>query len=186
VITATYDVHNSKLLSTWRTAIEQWLSNFLAEYGRHAIWLVPALAFAEACIGLGLFVSGAFLVIVGTTLLSTENASLTQIMILAFLGATSGDHLGYLIGRWVGPGFHHTKLAGRYRESINRAEQMILRHGVLAIFAGRFIPAIRSIVPGLVGVSGLHPLRYSLSDLLACLLWSAALGAILLGTDAFF
>ena len=30
-----------------------------------AIWLVPALAFAEACLGIGLFVSGLFLVCYG-------------------------------------------------------------------------------------------------------------------------
>ncbi len=155
----------------------------MAEYGRHAIWLVPAFAFAEACIGLGLLVSSAFLVIVGATLLSTGYATLYQIVPLAMLGALAGDHVGYWVGRWLGPGFHHSKLAEKYRPSLLRAEAMIRRFGALAILIGRFVPAVRSLVPGLLGISGFNAVRYSLVDLLACIAWSLALGAILAGAQ---
>lgn len=151
----------------------------MASYGRQAIWLVPAFAFAEACIGIGLFVSGAFLVIIGVTLLGTENATLVQITPLAFAGALAGDHVGYWLGRRVGPGFHHTAFAARYQKSIAKAENMIRRFGGMAIFVGRFIPAIRSVVPGMLGIAGFRPGLYSLLDVLACLLWSLALATIL-------
>lgn len=143
---------------------------------------MPAFAFAEACIGIGLFVSGAFLVIVGVTLLGTDTATLAQITPLAFAGAVAGDHVGYWLGRQVGPGFHHTAFAPRYRPSIVKAENLIRRFGGLAIFVGRFIPAIRSVVPGMLGVAGFRPGLYSLLNLLACLLWSMALAAILAGS----
>ena len=150
------------------------------EYG---LLLVPLFAFAEACIGIGLLVSGAILVVVATILIGADAATITQIMPLAFAGALAGDHVGYYAGRWLGPGFHKTKLAARYRVSLERAEVMISRHGTWAIFIGRFIPAIRSLIPPLLGISGFPLLRYSLYDTLACLLWALALGLILAGTS---
>jgi len=160
------------------------VTDWLTQYGPHAIWLVPVFAFAEACIGLGLFVSGAFLVIIGTMLLTSADATLAQIVPLAMLGALAGDHVGFYTGRWAGPRFHQTRIALRYAQSFDRAERMIRRYGVLAVFIGRFIPAIRSIVPGMLGVTGFNKLRFTLLDTLACAGWALALGAILAGTRA--
>ena len=64
---------------------------------------------------------------------------------------------------------------------MEKAEGIIHHYGIAAIFIGRFIPAIRSIIPALVGVSGIERLRYSFIDALACLCWVLALAAILKG-----
>ena len=64
-----------------------------------------------------------------------------------------------------------------------KAEGLIRRYGSAAIFIGRFIPAIRSIIPALVGASGIKRLRYSLVDTLACLCWVMAFAAILMGIN---
>ena len=61
---------------------------------------------------------------------------------------------------------------------------MIRRHGPIAIFIGCFIPAIRSLVPALLGISQFNRLRYSLLDAGACFLWALALGGILPGVDS--
>jgi membrane-associated protein len=151
------------------------------EYG---LLLIPLFAFAESCIGIGLIVSGAILVVVATVLIGADAATIAQIVPLAFAGALLGDHVGYYTGRWLGPGFHQTRLAARYRQSLERAETMIRRRGAWAIFIGRFIPAIRSLVPPMLGISGFPLLRYSLYDMMACLMWALALGLILAGTSA--
>ena len=147
---------------------------------------MPAFAFAEACIGIGLIVSGAFLVIVATTLLTTETATLQQIIPLAFAGALLGDHAGFYAGRWIGPGFHHTRLAEKYRSAVQKTESTILRFGPMVVFIGRFIPAIRSLVPPMLGIAGFRPLLFTPLDVAACGLWSLALGGILLGTSQVF
>lgn len=144
------------------------------------------LAFLEACLGVGLLVSGAFLLVLATATYARELASIELIVVLAFLGAVSGDHLGFHLGRWIGPGFHHTGVARRYQDSLRKAELMIRRYGAMVVFIGRFVPAIRSVVPAMLGLSGFHPLRYLLLDVLACLLWSVALGAIIMGLDLGF
>lgn len=136
--------------------------------------------------GIGLFVSGAVLVVVATVLVSGEVASILQIAPLAFLGAVLGDHTGFYAGRWLGPRFHRTRLAERYRHRLERAERLARDRGALAIFIGRFIPAVRSMIPALLGMSGFARTRYSVLNLLACLLWAAALGLILSGTSRLF
>ena len=100
------------------------------------------------------------------------------------LGAVLGDHVGYYAGLWFGPRFHHTRIAIRYRDKVEKAEKLIRRYGAWVIFIGRFIPAIRSLIPAALGVSGFKRLRFSLLDILACALWSIALAIIVVSLDA--
>lgn len=136
---------------------------------------VPFLAFAEACIGIGLFVSGVILFSVTTLLYNAGVLSLTEIAMLAFPGAVLGDQAGFHAGRFLGPGIHHTKFGRRYAAQIQKAEQMIKRYAGGAVFIGRFIPAIRSLIPAALGISGFESRRYFFLDIAACALWSVAL-----------
>lgn len=144
-----------------------------------AIYLVPVFAFAEACVGIGLLISGAILVAVASLLLANDIASLAQILPLAVAGAVLGDHVGFYTGRWIGPRFHAVGFARKHRAKLQKSEAMILRFGPYAIFIGRFLPAIRSLVPAMLGISGFNATRYSMLDVAACVLWSACLGVIL-------
>jgi membrane-associated protein len=147
---------------------------------------VPLFAFAEACIGIGLLVSGAFLLLVATTLYSTGIAPLAVMIPLAMIAAMLGDHTGFYAGRWLGPRLHGSRLSLRYRQRIHKAEAMVRRHGAWAIFIGRFIPAIRSLIPAALGISDFDRLRYSILDALACALWATALAGLVLALDAGF
>ena len=140
--------------------------------------LVPLLAFLEACIGIGLFISGALLLIVCSALFSAGAAGLETIMPLAFAGALLGDHVGFYVGNFLGPRFHHSSFADKYTSQVERADQLIRRFGGLAVFIGRFVPAIRSIVPAILGISGFSRRRFSFLDVGACLAWSIALGVL--------
>lgn len=162
--------------------MEQIVSNWLQSHQAYAIWLVPAFAFLESCLGIGIFVSGAFLVLVASLVLANELASIELIVVLGFCGAVVGDQVGFHIGRWLGPRFHHLALVERHRGKINKAEDLIRGRGAVAIFVGRFVPAIRSLIPAMLGISGFRPWRYSLLDMCACAVWALALGLIVSGT----
>jgi len=166
--------------------IEQVFVDWINAKSQYALILIPLFAFLEACVGVGLLVSGVFLLAVATVVFASQLASIETIVLLAFTGAVLGDHLGFYLGRWVGPRFHHSLLANKYRGSIERAEVLIRRYGSAAIFIGRFIPAIRSMIPAMLGISGFKRLRYLFFDVLACLLWAIALGAIVMGLDIGF
>jgi len=145
--------------------------------------VVPLLAFLEAFVGIGLFISGAILLSVCTLLYVEQIATLQQMLPLAFLGALLSDHSGYYIGRSMGPRFHQTSFAIKRAEMLEKAEQNIAKYGVFAIFIGRFLTPIRSVVPLVTGLSGMARARYTAFDLLACTLWTICLGVLVVGLD---
>jgi membrane-associated protein len=163
--------------------IESFILDWLDSNRDYAIAIVPLLAFAESCVGIGLVISGALLLLVASTLYSNGIAGLEVLLPLAFFGALIGDHAGYYFGRSLGARFHQIGLIKKYQANVAKAEGLIRRYGSAAIFIGRFIPAIRSIIPALVGASGIKRLRYSLVDALACLCWVMAFAAILMGIN---
>lgn len=157
------------------TIIETLFSDWLYTNRHLAPIIVSGLAFAESCIGIGIFVSGAFLLIATTLLFNNDVLGLYQIGMLAFAGALLGDQAGFWVGTRAGPGFHHTRLAQRYTKQLTRGEELVRKHGSFAIFIGRFIPAIRSLVPALLGVSGFGRRKYVILDVVACASWALAL-----------
>lgn len=165
------------------TKIEQSLLDWLNANSDLAILLIPALAFLESCVGVGIFVSGVFLLAVATTLFTTEIASATTIVILAFGGALAGDHCGFYLGRVLGPRFKNSRIAQRHETKIIKANLLISRYGWAAIFIGRFVPAIRSLIPALLGVGNFPARKYSVLDSLACFFWACALGFIVIGLE---
>ena len=156
---------------------------WLRAHQEYALIIVLIIAFLEACLGVGLFISGVILLSVCTIMYAENIATLPQMLPLAFLGALIADHSGYYIGRWFGPRFHHTQFAIKRKKTLDKAESLLLRFGEFAIIFGRLMTAIRSIVPLLTGVSGLSPLRYTLYDLLACTIWTTGLGLLVVGID---
>jgi membrane-associated protein len=102
---------------------------------------------------------------------------------LAFCGALLSDHSGYYIGRFMGPKIHETNFAIKRAKMLQRAEKSIVKFGPAAIFFGRFLTPVRSIVPLLTGVSGLPRARYAFYDSLACGLWAFCLGLLVVGLD---
>jgi|TARA_B110000971_G_scaffold94668_1_gene97381 membrane protein DedA with SNARE-associated domain len=151
---------------------------------KQSAWMsIPVLAFLEACPGLGLLASGILLLSVATFLYSEQLLILQQLLPMAFAGACIADHLGFYVGRGFGAKFHATAWAKKRAAQLNRTEGYILNHGASAILIGRFVPAIRSLVPIMVGGSGISKLKFSLIDVLACALWSSALGLLVVGLE---
>lgn len=144
---------------------------------------MPVIAFAEACPGIGLLVSGVVLLGVCTVMYTEQIATLGQMLPLAFLGACLADHTGYYLGRWIGPPFHQTRLALRRKATLDKAEKLLRNHGEFAIVFGRLMTAIRSLIPMLTGISGMSRWRYSLYDMLACAIWTSGLGLLVVGLD---
>ena len=166
--------------------IDELFLGWLREHQEYALLIVPAIAFLEACLGIGIFISGVVLLTTCTIMYTEQIATLSQMLPLAFLGATVADHSGYYIGRWFGPRFHHTSFALKRKKLFDKTEAMIVRFGPAAIIFGRLMTAIRSMVPLLIGISGLPRWQYTLYDLLACTIWTTGLGLLVVGLDNLF
>lgn len=128
--------------------------------------------------------SALILVVICSFLYAEGLASLELMAALAFLGSVAGDQLGYNVGRWVGPSLHRSRFGQRYAERIAKGEALVRKWGWGAIMIGRFLPALRSIIPAMCGISRFERLRYTGFDLLACGLWACGLWIIVRSVDA--
>jgi len=165
------------------------VESILAWAGEHreqALWLVPLLAFMETCVGVGLFVPSLMLVVVTSVFYANDWANLWVMAGMALVGSSLGDHIGYYTGRAIGQRIHGWRIVRRNPQRLQRTEAMVRRRGPWAIFIGRFIPAIRSLVPAVMGISGFDRLRYSALDVAACGLWALGLVLIVRGAHHLF
>jgi membrane-associated protein len=149
--------------------------------------VISILAFLESCIGIGLFVSGIFLLSTCSLIYLQGDTSLFLIAALALGGAMAGDHTGYFVGLKAGPALWRIrwvrKRIVKRKNAYRRFTRIMLRSAPWAICVGRLTPAIRSVTPALAGVSGIKSGQFFIFDLLACSIWAAGLSILILGID---
>jgi len=116
------------------------------------VFLLPA---AEAGILLGMFIPGEIALIIGGVAASVGHVSLLWVLVCGILGAIIGDSIGYLVGERWGVQLLHSTLGRKVPiERLDAARAFIARRGGRAVFIGRFTAALRALVPGLAGMSG--------------------------------
>ncbi len=162
------------------------LLEWALENREFALLLIPVFGFLETCVGIGLFISSFYLVIICSVFYGNNLAAMPVMAVLAAVGSSLGDHAGFYFGRMIGDDIHHLKVVQRNRKKWEHSEALVRRYGIFAMFIGRFIPAIRTLVPAVMGISGFARLRYSLFDISACFIWSLGLSAIVLSANQIF
>lgn len=130
------------------------------------------LAFAESGLGLGMILPGETAVVVlAATLHSTPEMILLGVAVA--VGASLGDHVGYVLGRRYGDALRETKAVRRLgRQHYDRATDLLRRRGGLAVFMTRLIPVVRTLTPAAAGASGLDYRRFAPASLAGSALWS--------------
>jgi membrane-associated protein len=147
-------------------------------------WVVLTVAFllpaAEASIFLGIVFPGEIALILAGVAASLGNVSVVWVLVVGILGAVIGDSIGYWVGERWGNQVLHSTLGRRIpHEKLDLARAYIARRGARAVFVGRFTAALRALVPGLAGMSGV---RYSVFlpwNILGGAVW--ATGSVMLG-----
>lgn len=92
------------------------------------------------------------------------------VVAVAFVGASLGDQLAFLLGRWRG-----AALIARFPALARRAPRVhavFERHHVAFILIIRFLYGLRIAGPIVMGTSSLPFLRFALLDMLGAALWA--------------
>jgi membrane protein DedA with SNARE-associated domain/membrane-associated phospholipid phosphatase len=141
------------------------------------VFLLPAL---EASVFVGVVVPGEIAVILGGVLGFERRVSLPAVLVAAIAGAVAGDTVGYLVGRRWGRRLLDRSI-GRVvkREHIDRAQGYLARRGGRSVLLGRWTAALRALIPGLAGMSGVHYRTFALYNLIGGALWATTF--VLLG-----
>ena len=98
------------------------------------------------------------------------------VLLVACLGATLGDQLAFLLGRWKG-----AALLARLPTLARRAPRVLAlleRHHVGFILANRFLYGLRIAGPVVMGMSGVPLARFALLNLIGAVLWATTVSAL--------
>jgi membrane-associated protein len=143
--------------------------------GWTAIALVFALPALESSIFLGFVVPGETVVVVGGFLAYEGRVPLAGVLAAACLGAIIGDSIGFEVGRRWGD-WLLSRLPTRLVKPahVEQGKAMLNRLGGRAVFAGRWVAALRALVPGLCGASKMHYRTFLLWNALGGITWATA------------
>jgi membrane protein DedA with SNARE-associated domain len=134
------------------------------------VFLLPAL---EASVFFGFLFPGEIAVILGGVLAFQHRIDLGAAIAVAVSGAIAGDSVGYAVGRRWGRRMLQGFL-GRFVKShhLDQAERFLAQHGGKAVFLGRWTAALRVLIPGLAGMSGVRYRTFAIWNVLGGGLWA--------------
>ena len=159
------------------------LAHWLADLPGPVVYVVVvALVFAEDALFFGFLLPGETAVIVGGVLARQGNVDLAWLTLAVVLAAIAGDSVGYEMGRRLGPPLLDRRPLRRRAERVEKARDLIRRRGPAAVFLGRFVALLRSLVPALAGASEMPYRRFLLYNALGGVIWGV--GNVLLGYAA--
>ncbi|MGC1272959.1 MAG: DedA family protein [Planctomycetaceae bacterium] len=110
--------------------------------------------------------------------------TLIGVILAASCGSLAGALLWYYIGRWIGTerlirwADGKGKYIGFSRKDIERADAWFDRRGGAAVFFGRMVPGIRTLVSVPAGIAGMRLLPFVAYSAAGTALWSTLLALV--------
>ena len=124
----------------------------------------------------GTFLEGETVLVLGGFLSKRGYLNLEWVIACAFIGTYAGDQLFYYIGRWRGGAILAKRPHWHLRSE--RVFALLKRHQILVILGFRFLYGLRTVTPFVIGMSGVHPLRYLVLNGLGAIIWAIAVGVL--------
>ena len=140
-------------------------------------WLALVVVFAmpalESSAFVGFIFPGEIALILGGVLAYEGRVSLVAVIAAAIVGCIVGDSVGYAVGRRHGRRMLDGTV-GRFVKAghLDRAERYLAARGARAVFFGRFTAALRVLIPGLAGMSGVPYRTFFTYNVASAIGWS--------------
>jgi membrane-associated protein len=155
--------------------VRGWIES-AARLGTFALAAIAlGLGFGESAIALDLIVPGEVgMVFIGAAA-RDAGAPLALLITAGVVGAIAGDSAGYFIGRrWGTRVLYRWKwLRRRVEPAVDRSREYFKRRGGLAVFAARWVGALRAVMPVVAGISDMRYRRFLAWDVPAVVLWTS-------------
>ncbi|MDM8192942.1 phosphatase PAP2 family protein [Pseudomonas koreensis] len=154
-----------------------WLDSITGWLGANPQWLAAAV-FIVACVEClaiaGLIVPGTVLLFAVAVLAGSGALSLSETLLLGFLGGILGDLISYFLGRHFHQNIRRLPGLRHHPEWMARAESYFQRYGIASLLVGRFIGPLRPMLPMVAGMCDMPFPRFFAVSLLAAAGWSLA------------
>src|SRR6188508_1637446 len=148
--------------------------DYFAQNPTWAIAIVFLIAFGEALLIIGLFVPSTAVLVGAGMLVGTGHLDFWPIFLATVTGAILGDQLSYWAGRLFGERLKTMWPLNRYPALVARGEDFVRQHGGKSIAIGRFVPGVKAVVPGIVGMFGMGQVYFACVNIASGLFWTAA------------
>ena len=136
------------------------------------------IIFAESGLFFGFFLPGDSLLLTAGVLSAAHPDRLPILLVVAvcFVGAVSGDAVGYSFGYRVGRRLYNRPDSRWFRKShLVAAEQFYERHGGKTIVIARFLPFVRTFAPIVAGTARMRYRRFAIYNFAGAALWAIGL-----------
>ena len=152
------------------------LVKMVAEYGVWIYAILFAVIFCETGLVVTPILPGDSLLFVAGAVAATGDMNVHFVVVLLIAAAVLGNSVNYAIGRWLGKRFftdRGSKLLNP--QHLEKANAFYERHGGKAIVISRFLPIVRTYVPFVAGLGGMHAARYTAYNVAGGVLWVGTL-----------
>ncbi|MGL4592156.1 MAG: phosphatase PAP2 family protein [Aestuariivirga sp.] len=162
--------------------------DFFAAHPGWALAIVFLIAFGEALLIIGLFVPSTAVLVGAGILVGTGHLAFWPVLAATTIGAILGDQVSFWAGRFFGESLKTMWPLSRYPQLVARGEDFVRQHGGKSIAIGRFVPGVKSVVPGIVGMFGMKELYFLVVNVSSAIVWGAAhiLPGVLIGQGLAF
>lgn len=157
------------LLRDPRTAIAGWIAaGPFAAYG-----CVFLIVFIETGVVFFPFLPGDSLLFASGFFAQGGGFNIFLLLGIAWAAAIIGDQCNFMIGHFFGTKIVASgKVKAMTPERMAKSEAFLDKWGHLAIFLGRFFPFIRTFVPFIAGMGGMHWRNFVIFNVLGGITWS--------------
>lgn len=153
--------------------IQPYLDYFSANPG-WAIAIIFLIALGEALLIIGLFVPSTAVLVGAGILVGTGNLGFWEVFLATAIGAIIGDQISYWAGRMFGERLKTLWPLNLYPQLVAKGEDFVREHGGKSIAIGRFVPGVKAVVPGIVGMFGMNQLFFVIVNVTSGIVWAAA------------
>jgi len=159
-----------ELLQDPRNSIAGWINQF------GPIWVYAPLMliiFLETGLVVTPFLPGdSLLFAAGVFANAGGGLNILALIGLATLAAIAGDACNYWIGRKLGKAIIASgRVKALSTQNLEKAQNLLNKYGLFAVFLARFFPFIRTIAPFLAGFGNMHFPRFSLFNIAGAICW---------------
>lgn len=147
---------------------------FIAENPSLAGLICFLAAMGEALFLVGLFVPSTVVLVGAGTLIGLGKLDALPIVIWTTLGATAGDAISYWVGYRFKDQLKNNWPLNKYSHMVESGERFFEKHGGKSVFFGRFVPGVKSVVPGIAGMAGMNFGRFSVVNVTSAIAWTIA------------
>jgi len=156
-------------------SMEQWISEVMESYGYVGIFLLIALE--------NLFppIPSEVILTFGGFMTTTSNLTIVGVIIAATIGSVIGAVCLYGVGRVLSVErleqivLRFGRILRLTPDDIRKADKWFDKYGVWAVFFGRLIPLIRSLISIPAGSSGMNFTSFLILTTIGSLIWNTAL-----------